>query len=342
MEHILSFTMKGLSKFFKQEFGKGEFHAKCVYRYFFKTGRDDIENLDCFKNLKLPKKIKKALIFPQPLIIDKRESDDVFKFALKLEDGSIIESVILKMKNRHTLCISSQVGCKINCQFCATAKMGFKRNLLTHEIILQIYSAKFILGYDIRNVVFMGMGEPLDNYENVKNAVLILNDQHGFDLAFRHITISTSGLADKIDILGKDEDIRPNLSISINSANNDIRTKLMPITKKFNLDTLKTTLKDYPLKRNGIFFITYTIFKGINDSKEDALKLFEFTKDLPCRVNLIPYNSVEGCEFMGCSDDDINRFASYLEEHLVFVRKRWTRGANLDAGCGQLAAKIKG
>lgn len=340
MEEILSFTMNGISNYLKENFGKGEYHGKCIYRYFFKTGLNDFENLDCFKNKELAIKIKESLKFPEPEIVETRESEEVLKFALRLEDGEVIESVILKMKNRHTLCISSQVGCKMNCGFCATAKMGFKRNLEAYEIILQLFTAVFKLDYDIRNIVFMGMGEPLDNYENVKKAILILNDQHGFDLAFGHITLSTSGLADKIEKLGKDEDIKPNLSVSINSADETKRKDLMPVTKKFNLLKLKETLKNYPLKKKGIIFITYTIFKDLNDSRQDALKLKEFVDGLPCRINLIPYNEVEGSGLKGCLDEDVNRFAGYLEEHSLFVRKRWTRGAELDAGCGQLASKI--
>lgn len=342
MSEILSFTLNDLTKFLNQNFGKGEFHSKCIYRYFFKTGKTDIENLDCFKNKELAFKIKENLKFPKPVIPEKKESDDVIKFALELFDKSVIESVILKMKTRDTLCISSQVGCKMNCGFCATAKMGFKRNLFPHEIILQFFTAKFVLGYDIRNIVFMGMGEPLDNYENVKQAVLILNEQHGFDIAFRHITISSSGLCDQIERLGKDPDIKANLSVSINSADNELRKKIMPVTKKFDLLTLRNTLLNYPLKHKGIIFITYTLFKGLNDSEEDALKLVDFVNAIPCRVNIIPYNEVKGCDFKGCSDKDIADFSSLLEKHGLFVRKRWTKGKNLDAGCGQLAGKIRG
>ena len=340
MENILSFTSISFTEFLKEKFGKGSYHGNCIYRYFFKTGNTDFENLDCFVNIDLALAIKDSLILPDVEIADKRESDDVFKFALRLNDGELIESVILKMKNRHTLCVSSQVGCKMSCKFCATAKMGFKRNLTVDEITLQLYTAKFILGYDIRNIVFMGMGEPLDNYENVRKAILIFNDQHGFDMAFAHITLSTSGLADVVERLGKDNMIRPNLSVSLNSGDNKIRKELMPITKKFDLKYLKKVLLNYPLKRKGIIFITYTLFKGVNDSKEDAKKLFSYVRDLPCRINLIPYNAVEECGFIPCSDGDINRFAGYLETYDLFVRKRWTKGAELDAGCGQLAAKI--
>ncbi|PID78318.1 MAG: 23S rRNA (adenine(2503)-C(2))-methyltransferase RlmN [Deltaproteobacteria bacterium] len=340
MNKILSFTMKGFTDYLKINFGKGEYHAKCIYRYFFKTGSSDFENLDCFKNKELAIKIKKSLVFPSPLIADIKESEQVLKFALKLDDGKVVESVILKMKNRHTLCISSQAGCRMNCRFCATGKTGLQRNLFVDEIIIQFFTARFILGYNIRNVVFMGMGEPLDNYENVKKSVLVLNEQHGFDLSFRHITISTSGIADKIAVLGKDKDIRPNLSVSINSADNEKRKYLMPVSKKYSLGVLKQTLLDYPLKKKGIIFITYTLFKGLNDSIEDAEMLVRYLEGLPCRVNLIPYNPVKGCDFEKSSDDDINRFASYLEKDCLFVRKRWTRGAELDAGCGQLAAEI--
>ncbi|MGE4520522.1 MAG: 23S rRNA (adenine(2503)-C(2))-methyltransferase RlmN [Desulfobacteraceae bacterium] len=342
MSEILSFTLNDLTHFLNQSFGKGEFHAKCIYRYFFKTGKTDIENLDCFRNKELACKIKAGLKFPEPVILEKKESEDVIKFALELDDKAVIESVVLKMKTRDTLCISSQVGCRMNCGFCATAKIGFKRNLYPHEIILQLYTAKFVLGYDIRNIVFMGMGEPLDNYENVRQAVLILNEQHGFDIAFRHITISSSGLCDQIERLGKDPDIKANLSVSINSADNELRKRIMPVTKRFDLTTLRNTLLNYPLKQKGIIFITYTLFKDLNDSEKDAVKLAEFLDGIPCRVNIIPYNDIEGCGFKGCSDKDIADFSSLLEKSGLFVRKRWTKGKNLDAGCGQLAGKIRG
>ncbi|MDY0132745.1 MAG: 23S rRNA (adenine(2503)-C(2))-methyltransferase RlmN [Desulforegulaceae bacterium] len=342
MSKILSFTLDDLTSYLNKNFGKGKFHSKCIYRYFYKTGKSDLENLDCFTTKDLPLKIKEDLKFPNPVVLEKKESEDVIKIALELDDKSVVETVIIKMKTRDTLCVSSQVGCKMNCQFCATAKMGFKRNLLTHEILLQFYTAKFVLGYDIRNIVFMGMGEPLDNYENVRKAILILNEQQGFDISFRHITISTSGLCNQIEKLGKDVDIKPNLSVSINSADNDLRKSIMPVTNKFNLLTLRKTLLNYPLKPKGIIFITYTLFKGLNDGKKDALKLVNFLEGIPCRVNLIPYNKVEGCDFKGCNDKDLGDFSDLLESYGLFVRKRWAKGENLDAGCGQLAGKLKG
>ena len=269
------------------------------------------------------------------------EEDGLIKFVTRLDDGLCIESVIIPMSSYSTVCVSSQVGCKMGCAFCETGSNGFYRNLDTEEIVEQIYTARFHFGYEIRNVVIMGMGEPLDNFDNVTQTIRIISDQRGLNIAKRHITVSTVGMAEglrKLAGLGW-QDLK--LAISLNAPNDKIRSRIMPINHTFPMGRLRQALMDYPLKRKSAIFIEYVLIKGLNDTRESARQLAEYLKPLKTKVNLIPVNpnTYAGSRFETPSQEDMNRFYGWLTENGLFVRKRTARGLGLMAACGQLGGR---
>ena len=269
------------------------------------------------------------------------EEDGLIKYVTRLDDGLCIESVIIHMSSYSTVCVSSQVGCKMGCAFCETGSNGFYRNLNTEEIVGQIYTARFHFGYEIRNVVIMGMGEPLDNFDNVINAIKIISDQRGFNIAKRYITVSTVGMAEglrKLAELGW-QDLK--LAISLNAPNDTIRSRIMPINHTFPMERLRQALIDYPLKRKSAILFEYVLIKGLNDTRESARQLAEYLKPLKTKVNLIPVNPNTYADtlFETPSQEDMNRFYGWLSEEGLFVRKRTARGLGLMAACGQLGGR---
>lgn len=258
------------------------------------------------------------------------------KFLLKTHDGLLFEMVAMPYENRSTLCISSQVGCKMGCTFCQTGKMGFKRNLTSGEILSQLVIANQH-GHPITNVVFMGMGEPLDNYDEVVKACSIMIDPKAFSLSSSRVTISTSGLVPEIRRLAKDLPVR--LAISLHTAYDDKRSKMMPINRTYNLETLKEALLEYPApKRYGITF-EYVMIKGENDSIQDAKKLVHFLHGMKAKVNLIPINHFPGVEMEPSDAARIREFQTYLSDRSIAAPVRYSRGQDISGGCGQLAAK---
>jgi 23S rRNA (adenine2503-C2)-methyltransferase len=268
-------------------------------------------------------------------------SDGTVKYLIEFSDGLCAETVLMRFDNRSNLsmCVSSQVGCKMGCIFCATGKNGFKRNLLPHEIVSQILLAQIDTGLKITNVVFMGQGEPLDNFENVKKALELINKN--LQISIRRITLSTSGIIPKIYELAQN-DLIPTLAISLHAPNHQIREKIMPVEKKYNIEELKKALLNYSQKTKDRVTIEYILIKDLNDSIECANELIEYLKDLKCNINLIPYNSVN--DEYGYQKPDkktIMKFKYLLEKFGKKVTVRLERGADIDAACGQLAGKIQ-
>lgn len=260
------------------------------------------------------------------------------KFLLKTDDGLLFEMVLMPYENRSTLCISSQVGCKMGCTFCQTGKMGFKRNLSSGEILSQIILANQSLGEEkVSNIVFMGMGEPLDNYDEVIKACSIMIDPKGFGLSTARVTISTSGLVPEIRKLGRDLPVR--LAISLHTADDQKRSAMMPINRTYSLEALKEALLEYPApKRYGITF-EYVMIEGANDSIQDAKKLVKFLHGLKAKVNLIPINHFPGVEMRASDAERIRQFQTYLTDRSIPAPVRYSRGQDISGGCGQLAAK---
>ena len=334
---ILGKTLEQVTDIFKKKYQKGAYHASAIYREVFKRGNLDYSKAQAFK--KSPvfcHALTNSLTISPGEVIDQFKEGNLTKFITRLKDGKMIESVIIPMRNYQTLCVSSQIGCKMGCRFCETGKMGFIRDLEPHEIVGQLFNAKFILGQNIQNIVFMGMGEPLDNFDSVIQAIHIFSEQKGFDIALRHITLSTAGLVSKIEQLNALGLQRLRLAVSINAAEEKTRSFLMPVNQSAPLKALKRTLEGYRLPRRGSFLFEYILIKGLNDRAEDAVKLAEFIGQLPVRLNLIPYNPVDGLNFSSPSDDAVNRFSEILTKNGVFVVKRWSKGCSLGAGCGQL------
>lgn len=260
------------------------------------------------------------------------------KFLLKTPDNLLFEMVLMPYDDRITLCISSQVGCKMGCTFCQTGKMGFKRNLSSGEILSQILIAnQHVKEGKISNIVFMGMGEPLDNYEEVVKACAIMVDKQGFGLSHQRVTISTAGLVPEIRKLAKDLPVR--LAISLHTADETKRSAMMPINRTYSLEMLKQALLEYPApKRYGITF-EYVMIEGSNDSIQDAKKLVKFIHGLKAKVNLIPINHFPGVEMKPSDAVRIKEFQTYLTDRSIPAPVRYSRGQDISGGCGQLAAK---
>jgi len=273
--------------------------------------------------------------------------DGTQKFLFRLQDGETTESVLIPEKNRYTLCISSQVGCAQGCRFCLTAETGFSRNLTQGEIISQVRDiARTIKASDTKrltNIVFMGMGEPLANYHNVIGAVetLILKEE-GMGFSTRRITLSTAGLVPKFRDLGKDTEIK--LAVSLNAADNDTRSRLMPINRKYPIEQVIDACRHYPLKPGRRITFEYILLKGENDSMEDARRLGRLLSPVRSKINLIPINEHEGCRFEKPEEGTILAFQKILlkKHHTVMIRR--SRGQDISAACGQLRAArhIKG
>lgn len=337
MSNFFRYTLEEFSALIYQKYGKKDFYSHGVYRQIYRENNTRLENMQEFE--KAPdfrEVLLKDLQFKVLPIKKTIHDDSLTKFISVLEDGLEIESVIIPMSHYFTLCISSQVGCKMGCTFCETAQMGLLRSLEVDEIISQVYNAIHVLGIDIRNIVFMGMGEPFDNYDNVIQAINILTEPKGFSFAKSQITISTVGRVDGIRKLANLNWPRLNLAISINAPNDELRSQLMPVNRTVPLADLKQALMEYPTRKSGLFLIEYVLIKGVNDKKVHAEELVSFLKPLRSRINLIPYNPRLSSPYQAPSEDEVNLFYDTLIELGAFVCRRQTKGRDLMAACGQL------
>ncbi len=273
------------------------------------------------------------------LKLKKIAEDNTTKYLFELNDKNLIEAVMLFDDERKTVCISTQAGCAMNCKFCATAKMGFIRDLTVAEIVEQVYAIKRD-GQKITNIVFMGMGEPLANYDNVIASVEILNHEKGQNFAIRKITVSTCGISNRIMDLAY-EKIRPRLAISLNAIDNNTRTKIMPINKQFPLPKLFASIVTYQKVTGQRVTFEYVLINGVNDSEIMAEKMAKKLKGFNCNINLIEYNSHKADNFQPCGLKKMKRFAGILKKAGLTVSLRQKQGNDIQAACGQLAAKQK-
>jgi len=272
--------------------------------------------------------------------------DGTRKLRLVTRDGQSIESVIIPDGDKTTQCISSQIGCAVDCQFCATAKLGLRRNLDAGEIVDQVYLARRLLaevdpGRRISNLVYMGMGEPLHNYDNVIRSLRILTHDKGVGLSQRRITVSTSGLVPKLERLGG-EDVRPNLAVSLNAPNDAIRDAIMPINRKWNIGKLLGALRSYPLEQRRRITFEYVLLAGVNDSLTDAAQLARLLRGIRCKVNLIPFNPHPEAPYARPSHAAVTAFQDECRRLGLPVYLRAARGDDIDAACGQLANRSGG
>ena len=307
-----------------------------VYHY---NCRDFSEMSNISKSLR--SKLAENFHFSLPKIQQRTHSiDGSIKYLMELNDGAVVESVWMPSDTRKTLCLSTQVGCRLNCSFCLTASLGLKRNLTAGEIIGQHIAINEELEEkdQITNVVFMGMGEPLDNYVPVVNALRIMTSPEAMKVSTRKITVSTSGLVDKIKAF-QEENLHINLAISLNASDNATRDWLMPINKKYPIEVLIDCLKKYPLKPQRRHTIEYVLLEGINDSDEDAERLAKWLQGVPCKINLIPFNFFDSSEYRPPSENRVLDFQNYLMKRnfSAFIRKN--RATDILGACGQLASQ---
>ncbi len=273
-----------------------------------------------------------------------RSNDGTIKYSLKLYDSKLVEGVLIPSKKRLTACISSQVGCSLSCTFCATGTLRLERNLNYAEIYDQIFilneEALLNFGKPLSNIVYMGMGEPLLNYENLLKSIELVSSKNGLSMSPKRITVSTAGIAKMIKKLADDE-VRFNLAISLHSSDDKKREEIMPINKSINLEELKESIKYFFEKTGTRITYEYILFKDINDSLDDAHELVKFCKSTPCKVNLIEYNSVDNIPFQKASNNKTEKFINFLNEKNVIVNLRRSKGKDINAACGQLVNKLK-
>ncbi len=322
------------------EYGFQKFRATQIFNWIYDKGIFDFNLMS-----NISKKDREALsktfsiYIPEiPYIL--KSNDGTIKFAIKLKDNNIVESVLIPDDDRLTLCVSTQVGCRMGCKFCLTGKQKFIRNLEPHEIIDQVLVAKFLLlkkKIKITNIVYMGMGEPLDNIENTITSLKILNDDNGFNFSNRKITISTCGIYDKFKKLSDNFD--GNLAISLHSADNEKRTFLMPVNKKYPLEKLIEHCKKYPLKNRQRITFEYILIKDVNDSINDAEKLYKILKGIKAKINLIKFNEYPGSEFKAPDDKKVEEFQRYLFNKGLTALLRKSKGKDILAACGQLYSR---
>lgn len=274
--------------------------------------------------------------------LKKQESQDgTKKYLFDVLDGNAIETVVMEYHHGKTICVSSQIGCKMGCKFCASTGIAFVRSLTAGEIVEQVIAVEQDLNDRISNIVFMGIGEPLDNYENVIKAIRILNDPKGLNIGARHISISTSGLVPKIYDLAK-EKIPCTLSISLHATNNEKRSAMMPVNHAYPIEELLQACKDYIKATNRRISFEYALAKDKNDNLEDAKELVKLLKGMLCHVNLIPINKIENGKFAKSSNENIIKFRDYLNDHGIVATIRRELGSDIDAACGQLRRKNLG
>ena len=339
--HVAGLTATDLAGLVSRRYNKGLFHAKAIYRHYFQTGEIDCVSLPEFeKSPELAQRLDRDLDGTLPEVVEIQSDGGVTKFTARLGDGGVIESVLVPMFNHTTVCVSSQVGCRMGCRFCETGKMGLSRNLEAHEIVSQVLLARWHFNAPVRNVVFMGMGEPLDNFDNVIQAIQVLADQRGLNVSPKRVTLSTVGLLAPLKQYLEKPIKGLKLSISLNGVDDQLRSRLMPINNHHRLDDLYRLLKAVPHKAKEGLMFGYVLFEGINDSHNHALELAHFTRKFPnVRVNLIPYNPIKNASFTAASPEKVEQFRQWLIAEKIFVRKRVSKGVDIMAACGQLGAR---
>ena len=323
-------------------FGESAFRAKQIYEWLWKkSAMDFAEMSNLSKNLRALLE-EKFTINPITIDFEQKSSDGTIKCRFKLHDGHLVEGVLIPAEYRMTACVSSQVGCNLGCTFCATGFMKVKRNLEPYEIYDQVVllnrAALAHHKQPLTNIVFMGMGEPLLNYNNVLAGIEKITSENGLHISSKRITVSTAGLAKMIKKLA-DDDVKFNLALSLHAADDIKRSKLMPINEANNLNDLVKALNYFFDKTGNRITFEYILFDGINESMEDAKNLVALCSKVPARVNIIEYNTIREADFHKSKEEQRERFIAYLETHRVVAKVRRSRGKDIDAACGQLANK---
>lgn len=342
--NLLDLNRADMEAFFA-ELGEKRFRANQVIQWIHQYGVSDFaEMTNLSKDLRA--RLEEAAEIRTPeIVVDQASNDGTHKWLLRLDSGNSVETVFIPEKGRGTLCVSTQVGCALECSFCSTAQQGFNRNLTVSEIIGQIWVANKALGRDpkgdriISNVVFMGMGEPLLNFDNTVKAIDLLMDDFAYGLSKRRVTVSTSGVVPALDRLKQVSDVA--LALSLHAPDDELRNKLVPLNKKYPIREVLDACKRYiegDTRRKVT--IEYVMLEGVNDSIDHAKALVKLLKGLPSKVNLIPFNPFPGTQYKRSSEETINRFRDVLIKGGLITITRRTRGDDIDAACGQLVGKV--
>lgn len=344
--NLLDLTRSQMQEFFVS-LGEKPFRADQVMKWIYHYCVDDFDKMTNI-NKKLRELLKACCVIKAPVVATRQDSaDGTIKFVMALEGGQEVETVWIPEKDRRTLCVSSQVGCALDCSFCSTAQQGFNRNLSVSEIIGQVWRVSQIIGSfgdtgekPVTNVVMMGMGEPLLNLNNVVPAMELMMEDFGFGLSKRRVTLSTSGVVPALDLLREKIDVA--LAISLHAPNNALRDELVPVNKKYPMEEFLAASRRYieHSKANDKVTVEYVMLEGINDSTDQAHELAKALKDTPSKINLIPFNPYPGSPYKRSSNSRIDRFNKVLQDHGFTVMVRKTRGDDIDAACGQLVGDV--
>lgn len=351
--NLLDLDRAGLERLFEETLGEKKFRAHQLMKWIYHQHVTDFALMTDVGKALRAKLDEHCVVRPPSVLFDKPSADGTHKWLLGMDAGNAIEAVFIPDKGRGTLCVSSQVGCGLNCQFCSTATQGFNRNLATAEIIGQVWNASKHLGNKthhqrkLTNVVMMGMGEPLLNFDNVVRAMSLMRDDNGFGLANKRVTLSTAGLVPMIDRLAEESDV--SLAVSLHAPNDELRTELVPLNKKYPISELMAACARYVLrkKRESITF-EYTLMRGVNDQPQHARELVRLMKKFSntvqfadaAKVNLIPFNPFPGTRFERSGEAEIRAFQKLLLDGGVLTMVRRTRGDDIDAACGQLKGQV--
>jgi 23S rRNA (adenine2503-C2)-methyltransferase len=340
---FFNYSYSELAELLQTEFGATSFRATQLFEWVYRKGVTDFEQMTNISR-ELRSKLAAAVVFPKARIADRQISvDGTRKYLFEVEGGDLVESVMIKQTNRMTLCVSSQVGCAMGCKFCRTGTMGLKRSLSTSEILRQvngvIEDAKNF-GDGFQNIVFMGMGEPLHNFDGVTRAVRNLTDRRGYGMSSRKVTVSTVGLVPAIRKLAA-SDVAVSLAVSLNGTTDEVRSRIMPINERFPIAELLDAVKAFPVGPRKKVTIEYVMLGGVTDTQDDMVRLAKMMRGLPVKINLIPYNDNAGLGFASPSRDWVFVWQRYLNSQGLQAFIRWSKGADIAAACGQLATDSK-
>lgn len=344
--NLLNFSHEMLKDYF-QSIGEKPFRATQVIKWLHQMSVDSVDQMTNLSKSMRAYLSEHAEICAPTVITEQQSADGTRKWLLRLDDGNAIETVFIPEGDRGTLCVSSQVGCALDCTFCSTARQGFNRNLTIAEIIGQLWLAKRSLQADpkgkraVSNVVMMGMGEPLLNYDNVVAAMRLMLDDNGYGLSKRRVTLSTSGVLPALERLGDTLDV--SLAVSLHAPNDDLRDELVPVNRKYPIKDLLQTCREFLAKKETVRDTVtweYVMLDHKNDSDEHAHQLAELLRDIPSKINLIPFNPFPETRYKRSSNNRIRRFSEILTQAGYTVLTRKTRGDDIDAACGQLAGKV--
>ena len=341
MTDIKSLDLEELTEYI-EDLGEKKFRAKQIYKWLhqdFVTGFDEMTNIP--KDLRDRLKEDACIYVVKPVKVMVSELDGTRKYLYELNDGNIIESVLMKYHHGNSVCISTQVGCRMGCRFCASTLDGLERQLTPSEMLDEVYRIQKDIGERVSNIVLMGSGEPLDNYDNVIKFIKLISDENGLNISGRNITLSTCGIVPMIRRLA-DEKMQLTLAISLHASDDDTRRKLMPVANKYTIEELLDACRYFFQTTGRRITFEYSLVSGINDTESEAKKLGGLLNDINCHVNLIPVNPIKERDFKQSVKKDVEKFKNVLEKYKINVTIRREMGSDIDAACGQLRNKNKG